>query len=98
MKCVKTLLKLAAALATVGGALFVVYKYWDKIMEKLDALKGKCFICTPNSEEEPEEVPAGEAPVQEPAEPAQEEAPEEAPAEEAAPAEEETVTEADFAE
>lgn len=97
MKCVKTLLKLAAALAAVGGALFVVYKYWDKIMEKLDALKGKCFICTPNSEEEPEETPAGEAPVQEPAEPAQE-APEEAPAEETAPAEEEIVTEADFAE
>ena len=94
MKCVKILLKLAAALAAVGAALFVVYKYWDKILEKLDALKSKCFCCTPASVEEPEEAPEEEAPAQEAAEPAQEEA----PAEEAAPAQEETVTEEDFAE
>ena len=94
MKCIKTLLKLAAALAAVGAALFVVYKYWDKIMEKLDALKSKCFICTPNDVEEPVEAPAEEP--KETTEPAQE-APAEETAEEPASSEE-TVTEADFAE
>lgn len=94
MKCVKTLVKLAAALAAVGAALFMVYKYWDKIMEKLEALKGKCFCCTSNSMEEPEETPAEAAPAEEAAEPAQEET----PAEEAAPVQEESVTEEDFAE
>lgn len=94
MKCIKTLLKLAAALAAVGAALFVVYKYWDKIMEKLDALKSKCFICTPNDVEEPVEAPAEEP--KETTESAQE-APAEETAEEPASSEE-TVTEADFAE
>ncbi len=94
MKCIKTLLKLAAALAAVGAALFVVYKYWDKIMEKLDALKSKCFICTSNDVEEPVEAPAEEP--KETTEPAQE-APAEETAEEPASSEE-TVTEADFAE
>ena len=97
MKCVKTLLKLAAALAAVGAALFVVYKYWDKILEKLDALKSKCFCCTPAAVEEPEEAPAEETSAEEAQETA-ESAQEEAPAEEAAPAQEETVTEEDFAE
>lgn len=94
MKCIKTLLKLAAALAAVGAALFVVYKYWDKIMEKLDALKSKCFICTPNDVEKPVEAPAEEP--KETTEPAQE-VPAEDTAEEPASSEE-TVTEADFAE
>ena len=94
MKCIKTLLKLAAALAAVGAALFVVYKYWDKIMEKLDALKCKCFICTPNDVGVPVEAPAEEP--KETTEPAQE-APAEETAEEPASSEE-TVTEADFAE
>ena len=92
MKCVKTLLKLAAALAAVGGALFVVYKYWDKILEKLDALKSKCFCCTSVSEAQPAEETTAEESAEEAAEPAQEEA----PAEE--PAQENTVTEEDFAE
>lgn len=88
MDCVKTLLKIAAALAAVAGALFVVYKYWDKIMEKIDELKSKCPCC--------------KAPADEMDEPAEEEAPEteEAPAEEAAEPSPEAgpeVTEADFA-
>ena len=94
MKCVKTLVKLAAALAAVGAALFMVYKYWDNIMEKLAALKGKCFCCVPNSVEETEEAPVEETPAEETAEPLQEEA----PAEEAASAQEDAVTEEDFAE
>ena len=97
MKCVKTLLKLAAALAAVGAALFVVYKYWDKILEKLDALKSKCFCCTPAAVEEPEEAPVEETPTVEEAQEAAEPAKEEAPAEDAAAAQEETVTEEDFA-
>lgn len=88
MKAFNTILKIATALAAVAGIAFVAYKYWDKITEKLGALKSKCSRCCA-PEEEADDVE--EVPVEEAAEAA------EAPTEEAAPSEEPVVTEADFA-
>ena len=96
MKCVNTILKISAALIAVAGAAFVVYKFWDKIVEKVSCLKGKCPCCKTAAQET--EAPAEETPVEEA--PAEETAPVEAPAEETtepAPAAEPEVTEADFA-
>lgn len=94
MKAFNTIMKIAAALAAVAGIAFVVYKYWDKIMEKLDALKSKCpCCCAPEDEAEAVEKVAEEASE---AVEAAEEAVEEA-VEEAAPEAENVVTEADFA-
>ena len=83
-KIVKNILGLAAALAAVAAAAYLLYTYWDKLMAKLEELKGLCEA-EEADEEAVEEVPAEEAPAEE-----------SAPAEQAAPAEE-TVTEADFA-
>lgn len=98
MKAFNTIMKIAAALAAVAGIAFVVYKYWDKIMEKLDALKSKCPCCCAPEDEAIEAEEIAEEASEEAAEAveAAEEAVEEA-APEAAPAEENTVTEADFA-
>lgn len=94
MKAFNTIMKVVAALAAVAGVAFVVYKYWDKIMEKLDALKSKCpCCCAPEDEVEAVEEVAEEASE---AVEAAEEAAEEA-VEEAAPEAENVVTEADFA-
>lgn len=91
MKCLKCILKIAAALAAVAGVCYLISRYWDKICEKLQ----KC-PCAGTPEEEPgqelEEKAEAEAPVNaEEAAPAAEEA-EEEPAQA-----EETVTTEDFA-
>lgn len=78
----KTIIKLAAALAVIAASVYAIVKYADK----LKALLEGCKCCGKCAEAPAEEVPAEEAPVETPAEEVAEEvaAPvEEAPAEEA---------------
>ncbi|MCI6729156.1 MAG: hypothetical protein MR473_03150 [Clostridiales bacterium] len=92
----KELLKIAAALAAIAGAVAVVVKFGDKIISKLKGCKCCCCSDTPEDEAEaPAEEPAPEeAPEAAPEAP---EATEEPEAPEAPASEEPEVTPEDFA-
>ena len=88
MKTVSTIFRLAAALATIGAAIYAIAKYGDKLVawaKKLCPCSHTCNVIYSTKEDPAEETaPAEEETVEAPA---AEEAAEEAPAEEAAPVE-----------
>ena len=86
MKVFAAVVKVLAALAAVAGAVYAIATYGDKIVAWAKNLMAKCpCSCT--------QVPAEEAPAEEPTPAEEPEAAQEAPVEEAAPAEEATPAE-----